>query len=397
MQDDPRSKGAKLYARKQKGLDKQGRQKWALLWCWYETGNHVQQQKRVPITQYDTVGVPRSLTLEEARERTESINAQVELTSRERKRLGVIARLEGETLVQSAYLSPGDVHEFEQRILLERMSAEEAKGKKLLSHWRACKRVMTIVQLDISEWHEKPFKFYDHWKREKVSLSYIKKLIPLLNRWGFYQAKKYKKAFMSLPFPAGLESEKISDSYYTEYERGNESDPMTPAQLEANRNNLKPAQWNWLYLAIWFGLRPKELDSLKRQPSKTTWSIGKNKHDVSLLYVYQSKLVRIPREKRTKHIPCLCPEQLECLKIIESGNFSRPLVKTLKKFFTEYTNCYAGRKGFTNLMLSKGHQFNEVSKWLGHRSLDRSYNVYLDHQNVDEYGGSKKSDKNEAA
>ena len=372
-----------LYVRKTLGVRKDGSPNWGLIKVTHANGKAIQQ--RVPQHEYTDLGFPPSLTIEEARERSKSLNAQATLLSRAKVRLAVSKRLDDEELLESAYLTRGDAVEFEQKVLLERMSPEDAKAKKLLSHWRACKRAILVVSLDVSEWSEKPYQFYDYWTRENVSMSYVKKLIPLLNKWGMFQAKKYKTAFLALPFPTGIESEKIKDGYLDAFTRLNASDPIKPSQLEAKRNNFKPEHWNWIYLSVWFGLRPKEIDSLKKPQSPTSWSISTNNHGVEILYVYQSKLKGIDREKRVKHIPCFSPEQLAGLKIIEAGNFKRPLVKTLKKYFTPFTNCYGGRKGFTNLMLGRGHSFVDVSKWMGHKNLDRTYGTYMDHQDVDAY------------
>jgi hypothetical protein len=37
---------------------------------------------------------------------------------------------------------------------------------------------------------------------------------------------------------------------------------------------------------------------------------------------------------------------------------------------------YGGRKGFTDLMLSKGNTIENISIWMGHSTLDRTWRSY---------------------
>ena len=39
---------------------------------------------------------------------------------------------------------------------------------------------------------------------------------------------------------------------------------------------------------------------------------------------------------------------------------------------------YGGRKGFTGLMSKRGHSKGNISRWLGHMSLNRTYQDYTE-------------------
>lgn len=84
----------------------------------------------------------------------------------------------------------------------------------------------------------------------------------------------------------------------------------------------------------------------------------------------------LPPEDRWKPIPLLFEEQRFGLKIIEAKSFKRPLVKTIKKHFGDRHDCYGGRKGFVDLMLSKGHTLENISIWMGHATLGRTWRSY---------------------
>jgi hypothetical protein len=365
-----------LYVRKNKNS-------WGLIWSVWKNGKL--KQERVPKHRYLDLGFPPSLTMKEAKARSESLNAQETLKTRAIKRDAIAKRLDAEKLIETAFLTNADCEEFEQTVLLKRINPKEAVAKKLLSHWRASKRAIAVVNIDVSEWTDDPTKFYDYWTSQEVSLSYVKKLIPLLNQWGLYQARKYQKPFLALPFPNGREKQLLNDSYKRKFKRGNDSDPITPAQLEANRNNFSEENWNWLYLSVWFGLRPSEVDSLKEPQHKGDegpWHIEKDKDGTPVLWVYQSKLVLIDMDKRWKAVPCFTPQQELGLKIIQSQNFKRPLVKTLKKYLTEFTTTYGGRKGFQDLCMDLGQNFEDASLMLGHTTIDTSWKSYKNRQKV---------------
>ncbi len=74
--------------------------------------------------------------------------------------------------------------------------------------------------------------------------------------------------------------------------------------------------------------------------------------------------------------PILFEEQEFALRIIKTQSFQRPLVKTLHHYFGKGIDLYGGRKGFVDLMLSKGHTLENISVWMGHSTLDRTWRSY---------------------
>ncbi len=122
-----------------------------------------------------------------------------------------------------------------------------------------------------------------------------------------------------------------------------------------------------------FGLLPKEIDSL-HNPEK--WKIETLPNGRKILWVFQTKIIALPVEDRWKPIPIIYPEQYFANRIIELGHFKRPLVKTIHKYFGKGTTTYGGRKGFSDLMLSKGQAFENISIWMGHSTLQRTWKSY---------------------
>src|SRR6202034_68025 len=101
-----------------------------------------------------------------------------------------------------------------------------------------------------------------------------------------------------------------------------ESEPLLPEKLELTKEKLKTENFNWLYLSVWLGLRPLEVDQLK---NPELFRILTDTDNVRILWVYQTKLVSVPHRYRWKLIPLIFDEQKKCLEIIEANNFMRPL------------------------------------------------------------------------
>jgi hypothetical protein len=113
-------------------------------------------------------------------------------------------------------------------------------------------------------------------------------------------------------------------------------------------------------LDVWLGLRPKEVDNLV---NADLWRIETTPMGRSVLWVFQTKIVALPLEDRWKPIPILFEEQRVALRILQSGNFKRPLVRTVHHYFGPHIDLYGGRKGFTDLMLSRGQILENISVW----------------------------------
>jgi integrase len=130
-----------------------------------------------------------------------------------------------------------------------------------------------------------------------------------------------------------------------------------------------------LYLTVLFGLRPKEVDHLK---DNALWRVETLTNGRKVLWVFQTKLIALPPQDPWKPIPLLYDEQHFALNFIYKGIFKRPLIKTMKRYFDPGIDLYGGRKGFTDLMLSRGQSIENISIWMGHSTLDRTWRTYKD-------------------
>ena len=206
-----------------------------------------------------------------------------------------------------------------------------------------------------------------------MSVRYTGAILALANMWGFYFSKKMARSFLTVKMPRGYERERIITSNLEKKNVKRASKQILPDHLEKVRGEINQPNFNWLYLSAWFGLRPKEVDNLK---DKSLWKTEVLANGRVILWVFQTKIVALPIEDRWKPIPIIFDEQKFALRIIEAQSFKRPIQKTMRKHFGQGVDTYGGRKGFPDLMLSKYQTIENISVWMGHSTLQRTWYSY---------------------
>jgi integrase len=279
----------------------------------------------------------------------------------------------------TAALPPEFVEEFEERFIHQRDLDPERrrrKTRKVYVRWRAAQRLILSVATDPSEWFCQTHAFYDFFYREKLTIKYANAILGLANLWGFFICRKLGRPFLPVPIPRGYERLRIFEANLDKSSRVTRASlPISPIDLAGARRGLNRSNLNWLTLSVWFGLRPKEVDPLL---DVNMWRVEVLPTGRQVLWVFQTKLVGLPTEDRWKPIPILFDEQRFALEIARSGTFRRPLVKTMRRHFGDGVMLYGGRKGFTDLMLSRGQSLENISVWMGHSSIQRTWQSYKD-------------------
>lgn len=274
---------------------------------------------------------------------------------------------------------PERVEEFQQVLENENFGSSKHLSKQR-SQFLFVQRMCNELRIQPIEYRENQRLIYKHFIKMKVSANYASVLISMLNRWGKFVSRKSGTFFEPVDTPKGRERSAIAEAQLTK--RGKDTDlgvrtesqPLTPEILERSRNKLSHENFNWLKLAVWFGLRPEEVDSLAdSKRTKIEFLLKKNVH---VLKVYQSKLQSIAADKRWKTIPVVFEEQKVCLEIIKRGNFKRPIYKTMRKHIGGGVSLYGGRKAFTDLMLERGQKLEDISLWLGHKDISTTWQHY---------------------
>lgn len=92
----------------------------------------------------------------------------------------------------------------------------------------------------------------------------MKKILLVTNLWGNFLSRRLGQSFMRIPLPRGAEKIRLLDAYFKKCGRAlRQSEPLTPKKLSDAKSHLKHEQYNWLYLSVWLGLRPQEVDQSK--------------------------------------------------------------------------------------------------------------------------------------
>ncbi|MBI5139815.1 hypothetical protein HZA26_04410 [Candidatus Nomurabacteria bacterium] len=320
-----------------------------------------------------SLGFQSKMTIDQARTRALLLNAKLHTKRHEERRLVLEKKATELEICFTAAIPELYKQEFEQKYVFGRFNDLEWR-KRFLRSWRAVQKMLLQIQLDPADWYDEMYRFYDYFYEQKYSFSYIRKILQHANLRGYFLSRKLGQPFIKVPMPRGKEKERLLEIYFQKKGRYIcESDPITPKQLENARSKLNQLYYNWLYLSVWLCLRPREIDQLHDQSLFRLQKLSKNS---ALLWVYQTKLVSVPPRYRWKLIPIVFRGQANAVKIIESGLFKRPLNKTVRYHFGKHTTLYGGRKGFTDLMLDHQQQLENISQWMGHSSIERTWKNY---------------------
>jgi hypothetical protein len=328
-----------------------------------------------------SLGFHKLMTLDEAKVRARQLNAQ-DFVKRQEERIQRIAIEENNNKKKYDSVLPIEfVEEFESRYLRSRDS-ETRKGRRKTSHarskWNAAKKMIVALKIDPSEWYYYNKEVYDYFHDQQLSISYSISILSLVNAWGYFICRKLAKPFLPVTRPRGYERQRLLDAHYQRNKNSRKaSDPLPPEVLHDASGKMNQANFNWLFISVWLGLRPQEIDNLHESD---LWRVETPIVGRKVFWIFQTKIIALPPEDRWKPIPILYEEQEFALRIIQSGQFKRPLIKTMRNYFSKDIDLYGGRKGFTDLMLSKGNTIENISIWMGHSSLDRTWRSYKQKQ-----------------
>lgn len=329
-----------------------------ILFEWFVKGKR--NYRAIPKAKWEEHGFKESMTLEEAKRHKDSKNAIERFDRKEKRRQQCLAREQEERRSQSAFLPQHYRDEFEANKI-----PESKKGK---SYWRTAALIINAVPVLPKDWVDNTERFYKEFLKRQMSPSTVKTILPFINKWGMFYSRKLSQPFDKIPSPPRNWAAMIAEAHYERgVKRGNrESDPLTPEMLKAAKVCPAP-EYRWWAFSVWFGLRPIEVDLLSQESGKRTWRV-----ENGALWIYQTKLKGVKPEKRCKVIPAKEAEQRELL-----ADMSLPVSRPKSSLWKDVT-LYGGRKGFIALMKSRGHKFEEVSAWLGHQNINRTYQSYFD-------------------
>lgn len=301
------------------------------------------------------LGFRPEMTLDEAKSRVKQIHNEDWVKRRGRIELRLLTKAK----IRGAFLTDEDATSFESVYLKEH--------KITPPYWSMVQQLIVDVEIHPSEWFERKNVVYAAFLKHKYSPNTAKKLLRYLNLWGYFLCKKHNKAWMKVP---GMDGSWKNRLEATRTSHG-ASKPLSPQQLEEKRLEMPRSAYEWLFISVWFGLRPREVDNLKT-PNPDLWYITKESEG-SVLSVFQEKLFErgIPKDDCWKHIPTEFPEQAKAIEYILGGKFDKPMGSGGKfmRIFGEGYSHYAGRNNFSGMLRDRGYDLEARKHWLGHLSI----------------------------
>lgn len=350
---------------------------WYLWHQSYVNGKRV--QTKVDGKALVTLGFKREWSIDEAKAHCSQLNKERSFI-KEKVRLAAKRVTELRSINETLF-PQSDVEHF-QHLLAEENFGSEAHFSKLISQFNFIQQMVNELRILPQEYKLESKRIYKYFIKRKISINYATRLTSLLNRWGRFKCRASATYYDEVAPPRGNVQSAIADAQQskqgtnTELGVRTESAPLTPTLLEAAKDRLKLEQYNWLYLSVWLGLRPEEVEAL-RDPKKFKLEYSL-KHKIHYIKIYQSKLKSVAADKRWKTIPLIFPEQSNVPSIIKSGAFVKPLNKIVRKYVGAGITLYGGRKGFVDLMLSLGQRIEDISMWLGHKDISTTWKHYKD-------------------
>lgn len=337
--------------------------------------NGKRRQLTVPQQAYEGLGINRTASIDEIRLRIKQINKSSNLD-----RMTMAARrVHNIEFVDSVFFLRTETEEFLNSFDLI-FFGNQLYIRKMNSNFRFFQKMINELQIEPMDYFDLKERIYKYFIQKKISMAYVTRLLRIANLYGKFVCRKRKQLFEPIPTPKGRIRQAISESYHGSPNFQGESDPLTPLLLQQLRENLVvPGNYEWLFISIWLGLRPIEVNSLHKP---VNYRLEHDSSGTPIIWVYQSKLTSIEPEKRWKGIPVLYPEQTQALEIITKGFFKMPLNKTMRKIFPGRITRYGGRKNFMDMMLAKGHSLEHISGWLGHQDIQTTWSKYRNKKSV---------------
>ena len=345
-----------------------GKSSWRVLETYYDEGKR--KSRQVKREAYEALGINPNWDVETATVRIKQIN---KINTHKRQISGAARRLSIERSVSSSFIPQDYAAEFVTRIKAN--ASTPTNEKKALYHWNFVQELIKDVRLEPQDYFDNAIAIYKYFQTKRISPSYADKITIMLNKWGRFVARKQAIFFEPLPYASGPSRQRIQSAYRTsKLYRGGGSEALTPEILASIWDGLpSPEQANFLFVTVWFGLRPEEAEALisKRHSYRI---------DGDTLWIYQSKLIGLDEPLRWKPIKIRFKEQRQALEMIKAGSLEKPRNKVLKNLTGRRITLYGGRKGFVDLMLRRSIPLETIAVEMGHRSIQRTWTSYKDKQ-----------------
>ncbi len=354
--------------------------KWTATEATFDSAKRSSTEKKIEPLALEALGFSLNMTPDQARAHAKKLNALNAIERKEhRTKVRAAERLHDLVLVENSIV-PTEMSDLFIDHIKMNWHGGEYNLRKQIQHWSTVQEVITVLKLQPHEYNKRKNELYKHFQACRYGRSYVEKLLRVMNLWGEFYAEKTKTYFKKVSSPRGIILENIKTASGA---TGLGAAPLTPEILTLMKGKMPPGQWEYLRATLWLGLRPSDLDGVIANREANLDSFIQD--GTRIIGVYQPKLVTVPEEQRWKWVPSIHPEQDAAFKDINMGILDKPLVKTVRAYAPAGSGnlgLYSGRKGFTDLMLSLGQSLEDISQWMGHASIERTWKHYKNKRRV---------------
>jgi hypothetical protein len=230
---------------------------WSVYYQSWESGKRY--QKRVERLAYQELGFRSNMDFAEAKLRCIQLNAERKLNKDKIRKTAervVSVKILNETIFPEIQVS-----EFLNKLEEENFGSAYNFKKTIFYFNFVQKMIVELKLVTPSDYKDNVKMIYRYLLKQKVSISYSKKILSMLNRWGKFQARLRGSFFEPVSIPRGREKSAIEEAHLTKKGAKSASDSLTPELLEFIKPKISIERYNWLYLSVWLGLRPEEIDT----------------------------------------------------------------------------------------------------------------------------------------
>jgi len=324
---------------------------WRVAWEWYEEG--IRRSTTVKEAHYGDLGISPKMTKAQAQKVTVVLNLDNRKTRIDKRREVIRLRMREIDAKEVRHLPSEYVRHFEEEL----GDLPDVDRRRQL--WRKAKALIQEVDIPIRSWRRRRDAIYKYFQEHRHKPAYAKKVIAMLNRWLEFYNEQMRTDYRPIPPLRGHARGRVEDASGED----KTSDGLTEEDL-AKAKTMAPRLYKWLYISLWFGLRPVEVDQLLRVNRKRWYFEG------DIFHVYQTKT------RKWKEIPILFSQQRKAIHYIREAKFKRPSPDTIKHHTGGYHHTNAGRHGFTYLMWRRKRSIIEVTSWMGHDDINLTFRIY---------------------
>jgi len=355
--------------------------KWFVTEAQWVAGQNKIAEKNLTPTVLADLGFSENMTPIQARDHAKKLNALNEIKRKEQRvKVRASERLHDLTLVENS-LVPVEMSELFITYMEENWQGGQYNLRKQAQHWKLIQKMITALNVQPHEYFKRKNELYRYFEKHRMGKSYVEKVLKVLNQWGEFYAEQTRTYFKKVPSPKGIILQNIKKSALRATGEG--AAPLTTAILQHMNGRQNILKWNYLHALLWFGFRPSELNAVLNDVDS---NLKVEEQDgIAIVGIYQGKLVSIDENLRWRWVPCIHKEQAIALDRILNGHMIKVTVKTIRKHAplgSGDLGVYSGRKGFTDLMLGLGQSLEDISQWLGHSSIDRTWKHYKNKKRV---------------